>query len=96
MKEICIPFTYICDNEHAEVEVRVPGTGKIWKYRVEPLQLAAEPEASSMDSGRINGLKRFISNYSKNWELIQIIGANENSGNIHMLYREKQSPVATL
>ena len=89
MKEICIPFTNIADEEKAEVEVRVPGTNKVWKYRVEPVHVTHSVNEGATQGEGIDKLLQFIGAYSQNWELLQIIGMNEKTGNIHMLYREK-------
>jgi hypothetical protein len=92
MKEICIPFTNIADEEMAEIEVRIPGTGKSWRYRIEPLRVDHVPDDDSIQQYEISRLQTYIGSYNHNWELIQIIGRNYKTGNIQMLYREKQLP----
>jgi hypothetical protein len=96
MKEICIPFSNIADEEKAEVEVRVPGTGKVWKYRVEPVHVTYPGKDETKQTRGIDRLMQFIGAYNQNWELIQIIDMNEKTGNMHMLYREKQFPASLL
>ncbi len=89
MKEICIPFTDIADEKQAEVEVRIPDTGEVWRYRLEALPLNNNEMNQLKNQAKIGTLQKYIGSYSHDWELIQIFGANEQTGNIHLLYREK-------
>jgi hypothetical protein len=89
MKEITIPFGPIADDNRAEVEVRIPSTGEVWRYRIEsvPVRLRHKEEDTLTDEVEI--LQSYIRSYNQDWELIQIFEFNERTGFIRMLYREK-------
>ncbi len=89
MKELCIPFTYVADNTLAEVEVKIPSTGEIWRYRIQPVVCEHDDKYSAKKTETVDILQHFIEEYDHNWELIQILGLNTKTGNIHILYREK-------
>jgi hypothetical protein len=93
MKEICIPFSHIDDDKLAEVEVRIPSTGDVWRYRIESINVQQTGKGSVINDEGINMLQQYIGSYNHNWELIQIVGLNEKTGTIQMLYREKSSRV---
>jgi hypothetical protein len=90
MNEICIPFGHIADDKMAEVEIRVPGTGIVWRYRIESVAVRQVSEESMIRQEEINILQQYIHSYNQDWELIQIYDMDKRTGNIHMLYREKQ------
>jgi hypothetical protein len=94
MKEICIPFSDIADDKQAEVEIRIPNTGEIWRYRLEALPFASREMDPMKKKEKIDSLQQYIRSYNHNWELIQIFDANEKTGNIHLLYREKALQLA--
>ena len=96
MKEICIPFAHIADDKQAEVEVRIPSTGEVWRYRIESLPVVQSGVESVVQPEEISRLQRYIGAYNQDWELIQIFGLNEKTGNIHMLYRERSTQTAII
>ena len=89
MKEVCIPFAGIKNNERAEVEVRVPKSNRIWKYRIESFEYkSGEKDMAKNES--IENLQNKIRTYDSNWELIQIFDSDETSGYVQLLYRYKK------
>jgi hypothetical protein len=94
MKEICIPFSTLADDKQAEVEVRIPQTGEVWRYRIEALPLMHQEAELMKNEVKINSLQQYIRSYNNDWELIQIFDINKKTGNIHLLYREKKVQLA--
>ena len=90
MNSICIPFGPIADENRAEVEVRISGTGEVWKYRIETVQVQEESEDFYSKTDEVERLQQYINSYNRDWELIQIFNKNVRTGNIHILYREKK------
>jgi hypothetical protein len=90
MKEVCLPFAEIPENETAEVEVKAPLSNRIWKYRIESF-LVNDPFAKSVNNLiKIEKLRKLIKDYDHRWELIQIYDTNRESEFVHVLYRERK------
>lgn len=89
MKEVCIPFADIRENERAEVEVRVPKSKRVWKYRVESFDVASGKEKDEKEK-MIENLRYRIKTYDSDWELIQIFESDPESGYVQLLYRQKK------
>ena len=89
MKEVCIPISDLKENDLAEVEVRIPKRKLIWKYRIEPFEIAFREEAGTEEL-QIEKLRKKIKSYDSNWELIQIFDSDKSSGYIQLLYRSKK------
>jgi hypothetical protein len=90
MNNICIPLGPIAGENRAEVEVKIPVTGEVWRYRIETVPGHEGTGDVSMKTDEVELLQQYISSYNKDWELIQIFSKNERTGNIHVLYREKR------
>jgi hypothetical protein len=90
MRQICIPFSDIADNKQAEVEIRIPDTGEIWRYRLESIQGEIKDGNEIGINDDIAALQKYINAYNTDWELIQIFDKNHRTGNIHLLYRERE------
>jgi hypothetical protein len=84
MREIVILLPDIEPEQNVEIEVRINGRNKTLNYRVELLRLEAAP---SQGEDRVTVLKKRISEYDKDWELVEI-GAPEES-NIPLIFRRK-------
>jgi hypothetical protein len=89
MKELCIPFTDIKDGEKADVEVRVPQSKQVWKYRIESINIAYRQEEKPKEN-KIDKLRYKIKTYDPNWELLQIYDLDEGSDFVRLLYRRKK------
>ena len=83
MKEICLPFTGIADNESAEVIVKSQDSEKTWKYRVVSFNIK-----SNNTDVIIKELREKIRLYDPAWELIQIFDTSEGTEHVHVLYRK--------
>jgi hypothetical protein len=86
MKEICLPFGGIADNESAEVTIKSQNSDKTWKYRVVSFNI----QGNNIDL-IIKDLREKINRYDPEWELIQIFDNTESKENVHVLYRKKVS-----
>ena len=86
MKEICLPFSGIADNESAEVIVRTQDSDKTWKYRVVSFGIK-----NNNNQVIIEDLRAKIKQYDPEWELIQIFDTSEGTEHVHVLYRKKIS-----
>ncbi len=89
MKEVCIPVADMKDNERAEVEVRIPKSKQVWKYRIESFEIASG-EKDEMKKKPIENLRYKINTYDSNWELIQIFNSDQTSRYVQLLYRYKK------
>ena len=68
MKEFCIPIGDIRNNERAEVEVRIPGSKRLWKFRIESFNLACMDKDITKEK-KIENLRNKIITYDSNWEI---------------------------
>lgn len=84
MKEICLPFAGLAENESAEVTVKSQESDKTWKYRVVAFHL----KSKNIDV-ILTDLREKISTYDPEWELIQIFDTTEGTEHVHVLYRKK-------
>lgn len=83
MKEICLPFTGIADNESAEVTVKSQDTKKTWKYRVVSFNIKSDNTDVILKE-----LREKIRVYDPEWELIQIFDNTQGTEHVHVLYRK--------
>ncbi len=90
MKEVCLPFTDLKDNEIAEVEIRISERKRVLKYRIESFALAPPEKKKPGTNEKINLLREMIKAYDPDWELIQILDSNEGSNYVQLLYRYKK------
>lgn len=86
MKDICLPFTGIPDNNTAEVIIKMAPSDITMHYRIESFDLKLANNAE----GRIQILREQIKKYDPRWELIQIMDTNERQSCVHVLYRERK------
>lgn len=77
------------DAERAEVEIRLSGSNQVQRYRLESVNISENTDLNTVLSERVERLQNYISSYSGNWELIQILDAGKDAKYIHLLYREK-------
>jgi hypothetical protein len=89
MREICLPCPVMPENETEMIEIKMSGTNRICRYRIEPLLINDLEFKQNNTDLRIKKLKELIQNYDEHWELIQIFNTNVGSDYVHMLYREK-------
>lgn len=85
MKEICLPFTGIADDESAEVIVKSQDSSKTWMYRVVSFKIVSKSAEVIIED-----LREKIRKYDPDWELIQIFDTSTESENVHVLYRKKK------
>jgi hypothetical protein len=96
MKDLCIPLPGISEEHQADVLVFI-GDKKIeYHYRVESFpwistELVKSKKVSEKDLvlQRIKKLKTMLSEYNKEWEIVQIYEPKFNSNFIQVLYRKK-------
>jgi hypothetical protein len=96
MKGICLPWPEIPEDERAVVEVKLSGSNRLCRFRIEPLLINDLGGKQNNTDLRINKLRNWIQNYDKQWELIQIFNTNEGSEYVHILYREKYAETTLL
>lgn len=84
MNEICIPVNLVQDCEHADVEVRLPDTGREIHFRLECLKMTKQDSSDQ----RVNQIRNFIDKYNDSWELIQILDTPKGCDYVQLLYRE--------
>ena len=98
MKEICIPVSGLGEDQIAEVTLTVGQKKLSFSYRVEsfPWNLEGKPFGSENDDDhehasfeQILELRKSLSNYDKDWELIQIFTPRKGATHIQVLYRKR-------
>lgn len=89
MKEICIPFKGIEDNDPVEVVVRNCRNNEEWLYRIESIKIEDIGSKENNKSNRIERLLNFIRSYDLRWELLNILNTENPDGCIHLLYRKQ-------
>jgi hypothetical protein len=89
MKEISLPYTGIDDSDQVEVTVRNCTSKVEWQYRIESLKLENEDAKGRSKYGRIERLSKYIREYDKCWELLNIFNTEKPDGCIHLLYRKQ-------
>ena len=96
MKDLCIPLPGISEGNQADVHVFI-GNKKIeYHFRIESFPWISTSTVKNkrvnekdMILERIKKLKKNLSDYDKDWELIQIFDPCFNSNFIQVLYRKK-------
>lgn len=91
MKEICLPYTGIGDEDKVEVIVRNCTNNKEWQYRIESVILESKEVKEKGSKGRVEKLLNYIKNYDHCWELLNIFNTERPGGCIHLLYRKQNS-----
>ncbi len=89
MKEICIPINKLNEAERAELEVRLSDNDQIQRYRLESLNMTELKGSETISTMRVERVQQYISSYSTEWELIQIMNSSEGASYIHLLYRKR-------
>ena len=96
MKEICIPISHLGDEEIADVTITIGGRKVSYSFRVESFPWALSTDEATTDDDtqhatleQIAQLRNSISNYDKNWELIQIYTPSHGATHIQVLYRKR-------
>lgn len=101
MKEICIPVPGFGEDQIAEVSLTVGDKKVVYSYRVEsfPWNMDQNPKDASLPNDdyehatleQIISLRQSLSNYDKEWELIQIFTPRKGATHIQVLYRKLNS-----
>jgi hypothetical protein len=96
MRDLCIPLPGIFEGKQADVIVTIDNRKIEYHFRVESFawdnndfQKSKKKGEIEMTPERIRRLKKTISEYDKNWELVQIFDPGLNSKFIKVLYRKK-------
>ncbi len=89
MKEICIPINKLNEAERAELEIRLSDNDQIQRYRLESVNMTELKRSETISTLRVERLQQYISSYSNEWELIQIMDSSEGANYIHLLYRKR-------
>lgn len=95
MREICIPIPLSDENQIAEVEVKLSGKKISVYYKLESFDWDVSSEIIDKSDEitekllKIYKLKKTISEYDKDWELIQIFTPGESAKHIRVLFRKK-------
>jgi hypothetical protein len=84
MREISLSIPTLEAEQNVEIDVRINGRKKTLKYRVEIIHWEDENPSSEQ---KVTVLRHYISEYDKDWELIQI-GAPEKD-RIPLMFRAK-------
>ena len=85
MREIEVVIPDIEVEQNVEIEVRINGRKKTMQYKVELMSFEAE---GSPPKDKVTVLKHKISQYEKNWELVEI-GAPDTQNHIPLMFRKK-------
>ena len=95
MRELCVPIPGFSSEQTAEIKLKIGKEEIGYDFRVVSFPWDIEDELSigedelSKSLARITRLKTAISEYSQEWELIQIFNPAENASFIQVLYRKK-------
>ncbi|MDX9845718.1 MAG: hypothetical protein RBT74_01935 [Tenuifilaceae bacterium] len=98
MKEICIPVPGFGEDQIADVTLTVGNQKVCYSYRVESFPWSIEQtDTKSPDEHehatpeQIMQLRKYLGEYDKGWELIQILTPSRGASHIQVLYRKKNS-----
>ncbi len=100
MKEICIPVPGFGEDQIADVTLTVGDKKVCYSYRVESFPWIIEQLQKDEDSPdenehatpeQIMNLRKYLGEYDKGWELIQILTPSRGASHIQVLYRKKNS-----
>jgi len=89
MKEVCIPLDRINEADRTELEVKDSKNNRVQRYRIESVDMTGTGDSDRASQDRFSKLQLYISNYTRNWELIQILDSGEGAKYIHLLYRKR-------
>jgi hypothetical protein len=97
MKDLSIPIPALAEGGQADVHVTIDGKKIEYYFKIEAFPWDRNDELHEQHAdelqkslARITRLKNVINNYSKEWELIQILNPSENAKFMQVLYRKKQ------
>ncbi len=90
MPDITIHIPTVDAEQSIEIEVKINGARKKYNYRVEILSWARDCET---DEERVECLKRVISDYDHDWQLINIGSPGES--NIPVMFKQRESVANT-
>lgn len=94
MKDITLPLPDFLEEQIAEVEVKINGKKRRYNFRIESFDWNTDNSTNPVDdhdgiSSKIENLRNQLTNYGKDWELIQIFTPREDAKNIQVLFRQK-------
>jgi hypothetical protein len=96
MRDLCIPLPGIFEGKQADIVVTVDNRKIEYHFRIESFPWDCNDLIKSKKKGeneksfeKIKKLKSAISEYDKEWELVQIFDPRLNSKFIQVLYRKK-------
>jgi hypothetical protein len=96
MRDLCIPLPEISEVKQADVIVTMDNRKIEYHFRIESFPWEYSNTAINKRNNdkektleRIKKLKKAISEYDRDWELIQIYDPSINSKFIQVLYRKK-------
>lgn len=96
MKELCIPVPAMSDGKQANVYVVIDNETIGYHFRIESFPWDCNDDLKKdihdeidKSLARITRLKKAITNYDKDWELIQIFNPSANAKSIQVLYRKR-------
>ena len=89
MKEICIPLEKVKESTSADLEIKLSDSQQKQLFRLESVKMTEGDGLKNTSKSRVELLKKFISSYNNNWELIQILDSREGANYIHLLYRKR-------
>ena len=94
MKDITLPLPDFLEEQIAEVEVKINGKKRRYNFRIESFDWNTGSSTNPVYdhdeiSSKIENLRNQLSNYEKDWELIQIFTPREDAKNIQVLFRQK-------
>ena len=89
MREVVVLIQEIETEQNVEIEVRINGRKRTIQYKVELISFEA---LGSPPQDKVTLLRHKISEYEKDWELVEI-GAPENKDRIPLMFRKKGQEV---
>jgi len=89
MREIVVVIPEIETEQNVEIEVRINGRKRTIQYKVE---LISFEQLGSPPKDKVTVLRHKISEYEKDWELVEI-GSPENKDRIPLMFRRKGQDV---
>lgn len=89
MREICLPIDQLDKAGRTELDVRHSGNNPVQSFRLETIDVEITDGSKISSEQRIERLKNYISTYSLDWELIQILDFEKDTHHIQLLYRKR-------
>ncbi len=90
MREICLPLSGFLTDQPAEVIIKNKKNNKKLKFRLEVFDFMTEKSffSETIHEEGIRKLRKFINNYDKNWELIQLF-SDDSKRQVYALFKCK-------